>query len=132
MAKKKDYISLSPKHGVNPMMVSCFICGQDTGELALLGRLKGDAQAPHRASLDRAPCEKCKEHMAKGIILISVRDGESGDNPYRTGGWAVVKEEAVKRIAPPGLVDDICRHRMAFVPDAAWDSLGLPREKDKA
>jgi hypothetical protein len=81
--------------------------------------------------IDKEPCSKCKELMEKGIILISVDSKESpdNDNPYRTGGWIVVKEEAVRRIGikPVELEADILKRRVAFVPDDAWDMPGLPR-----
>ena len=33
-------ILLSPKYGVNPTMPVCFWCGEDRGEIALLGRIE--------------------------------------------------------------------------------------------
>jgi hypothetical protein len=124
-------IRLSQKHGVNPSLMTCFVCGE-AKSIALLGQLKGDTEAPHQACYDKEPCDKCKEYMKQGIILISVRDGEENQNPYRTGGWAVIKDEAVKRIIqPPELVDNVLKKRMAFVPDSAWDMIGLPREEQK-
>lgn len=121
-------ILLSPKHGVNPSLAICWICGEDNGEIILPGRLKGDAEAPRRAVWNREPCKQCKEWKAMGIILISVRDGESGDNPHRSGAIAVVKDEAVRRfVHSQELLNAILRHRMAFIPDTAWGELGLPR-----
>lgn len=71
-------------------------------------------------------CKECNELMKKGIILISVRDGETGDNPYRTGGWCVLKEEAVKNItSDEALLASIFKKRMVFIHDAAWKQLGL-------
>lgn len=121
-------IVLSPQHGVNPMLPVCFFCQQETGEVALLGRLPGDAEAPHRAVLNMEPCGKCKEWMSKGVILISVEKDASGENPYRTGGWCVVKDQALRDIVqPPELLVAILKKRVAFIPDDAWDALGLPR-----
>lgn len=121
-------IKLSPKHGVNPSLMVCPVCGEEYG-VALLGRLPGDAEAPRRAVYENKPCDKCKEYMKQGVILISVRDGEEGsDNPYRTGGWVVVKREAIRRIVTsPELAEEICAKGVAYVPDSVWDMLGLPR-----
>jgi hypothetical protein len=138
-------IRLDPKHGVNPSVDVCFFCQQDRG-VALLGVLTAsqkrafeeagvtsydDSAAPHRACYSREPCDECKGHMADGVILISVDEEKSGDdpeNPYRTGGWVVVREEAITElINPPELLAHILRARIAFVPDDAWDMLGLPR-----
>ena len=115
-------IRLHKKFGLNPTITRCFVCGEDKNEIALLGAAY-EGEAPMHLCLDKEPCDKCKEHMKQGIILISVRDGESGDNPYRTGGWVVIKEEALKKVInDPKLLEN----RMMFVPDAAWKALGLP------
>ena len=48
-------------------------------------------------------------------------------DPYRTGGWVIVKDEAVRRmIQPEALVEHIIKRRMCFVPDSVWTALGLP------
>jgi hypothetical protein len=81
--------------------------------------------------IDHAPCQKCKDFMAQGVILISVDPSKSDDprNPWRSGGWVVVKDEAIERvITTPELRDRILKQRLAFVPDDTWDHLGLPRQ----
>lgn len=60
-------IKISPKYGVNPTIPVCFFCGEEKQEIALLGKLKGDVEAPHRMCLDYEPCEKCKQIFAQGI-----------------------------------------------------------------
>jgi len=132
--KREPSIRVSPKHGVNPMLVTCYVCGEDTGELALLGALPGDAEAPRRAALDKAPCAKCRERMAVGVIFIScLAQARDDDEPYRTGGWVVVRREAVERmgIRPPELARAILDKGVAFVDDQTWDALGLPRGEAK-
>lgn len=142
-------IRLSPRHGVNPTLTCCFFCGKESG-VALLGHLPDfkarknlgediaktlsgpvdDREAPRRLILDREPCDECKGWMEQGIILISVDEAKTVDrqNPYRTGGFVVLKEEAVRKIfSPPELVENICKTRMAYMPDETWDKLGLPR-----
>ena len=80
---KDDSILLSPKHGVNPSITHCEICGKEIG-IALLGKLKYDAEAPKDVALGL--CDDCQKVMdAEGVIVIEVRDGETGNNPYRTG-----------------------------------------------
>lgn len=120
-------IKLSPKHGVNPSLTTCFYCGEPIG-VALLGRIKDDAEAPRRICLDTEPCDDCKKHMAHGVILISVRDGESGPDPYRTGCFCVVTEDAISRwVNDAALLASILEKRVAFLPDETWDAIGLPR-----
>ena len=93
-------IRLSEKHGVNPSIGVCFYCNQDNGEVVLPGRLPDDREAPRRAS-----------------------------GAHRTGGWVVVKEEAVRRIiVPEHLAETIIVRRVAFVDDETWRAVGLPVE----
>jgi hypothetical protein len=113
-------IRLSQKHGVNPTIPLCFFCHEPKNEVVLAGRLPGDAEAPQGKIWDRRPCDQCRKLQAAGVILISVRNGEESDNPYRTGGWVVVKADAVRRfVQPPELAEEIIRKRVAFVPDEA-------------
>ncbi len=122
-------IRLSEKHGVNPAVPRCYFCGDHKNEIVLFGKLKGDVEAPSNPVMDMEPCDTCKGYMEQGIIVISVRDGETGDNPYRTGGWAVLKEEALDRmgIQPQELKEQILKCRWTFMPDEAWDMLRIPR-----
>jgi len=126
----KDSILVSPKHGLNPSLETCFICGEDKGTLILFGRIQGDEEAPRRTCVNREPCEKCKEWMAQGVICISVDEKRSRNqaNPYRTGGWVVLREEAIRRIvSPPELAEEICKKRCTFLPDEVWNALEFPR-----
>lgn len=132
-------LKLDPVHGLNPSIEQCFYCLGDKG-VVLFGKLTKEAQeamgreddpteAPSKVCLNREPCAECEEAMKIGVILISVRDGENDPaNPYRTGGWVVLKEEAIRRIvSSPEARDSALRARFAFVPDEAWDMLQLPR-----
>lgn len=119
-------IRLSKKHGVNPAIPVCYLCGEDKNEIILAGRLPNDEEAPRKAVWDNKPCDKCKEYMKAGVILISVKDGDGGSNPYRTGGWCVVKDEAVKNIFDEDT--PAIKSRVAFIEDTAWDTIGLPRK----
>lgn len=126
-------IVLSPQHGVNPSLELCFWCQKERG-LVLFGRLKGDAEAPRKVTVNKEPCDECKGHMDKGIVLISTRDpekhGDDPQNPYRTGGWVVVTEDALRRwVSTPETLEHILKTRVAFMPDEVWDAIGLPRTK---
>lgn len=129
---RKDDIRLSEKYGLNPTIPHCFYCGKEKNELILMGHLPNDEEAPKGKVFDHEPCDKCRELMRQRIILISVRDGEEGDNPYRTGGWVVITEEGVKKLTKPGkFQDSVLKSRMAFVPDSVWNFVGLPRGETK-
>jgi len=134
-------IRISNTPGLNPSVGLCYLC-QEPKEVVLFGQLTStavrhfeesgipivDGEAPHKATYDKEPCSKCRELMEQGIILISVRDEEPSDNPYRTGGWVVVREEALRRVLhdTPDTAA-ILSARVAFLPDPVWEALGLPR-----
>jgi len=127
---------LSRKFGLNPSLGVCFYCGDENGEVVIPGLLRSkkdgqDVEAPRRAVWHKEPCARCQGFMAEGIIMISVDESKSDDqqNPYRTGGWVVLKEEALRRIGlqPPELEAAVLRQRVCFIADDAWDRLGLPR-----
>ena len=103
-------------------MFNCFLCGEPAG-VVLDRRLKKTLPRNVGCS-DREPCSKCKEFMKQGIILISVDESKTDDrtNPYRSGGWCVLKDSAYSQIfgTPP-------KARAAFITDETWDKLGLPR-----
>lgn len=99
-------IKLSPKHGVNPTIGKCMWCGEPIGELALLGKLKGDVEAPRYSVLSYEPCDKCKEIWKQGVALIECTPNEFEDGRppftkdsdgvavYPTGRFTVVTVEA--------------------------------------
>ncbi len=110
-------------------MATCFVCGE-VKHLLLDRRLKNSL--PREACYDKEPCDKCKEHMKQGIIFISVLKGAAGDNPYRTGRFFVVKEEAVKRMPiQEDLKVSILKSRISFVEDEVLDNLGFPKQEVK-
>jgi hypothetical protein len=126
---KNGGIKLSPQHGVNPMLVTCFWCGKEEGSLALLGRLKGDAEAPRHGAVDYEPCAACKEQWDAGIALVEMvpADGqhpELVDGMRPTGRYLVVKEDAVRRmIHPPALLEQVLRWRRAYIEPAVWTQI---------
>ena len=113
-------------------MAKCFFC-LEPGMILLDRRLK--KSLPRDCGVvDMTPCSKCNDYMKQGIILISISDDTTKEdmkgpipNPYRTGGWVVVKQEAVERFGVgDALLDFAIKHRFAFIADAAWLHLGLP------
>lgn len=103
-------------------MLVCPICGKETNGIALLGRLKGDAEAP-RYMMDHNPCEECQEHLDKGHrFLIEVFDGESGNNPRRTGRIATI----VNPEAPPD-----CKNQVSYIEESAMKFLEEQMKKAK-
>lgn len=90
--KSNSSIRLSKKYGVNPSILHCSVCGKETG-IALLGKLKGDMEAPRDMYNDL--CEDCKKYLdSKGTIIIEVKGSkEENENKEieRTGRIAYIK-----------------------------------------
>lgn len=87
----KDSIILSPKHGVNPSITKCFVCGKEYG-IAMFGRLKEDVEAPRE--IVNGLCPDCQKVIDNGgVFIIEVEKQE--ENLYRTGRLIAIKKEAV-------------------------------------
>jgi len=128
----KDDILVSKKHGVNPSLMKCFFCGEAKG-VALLGKLRGDKEAPKQGVYDYEPCDKCAEYMKQDILLVVVKDGESGDNPYRTGHQVVVKEEKMlELVTDEAITKAMLKQRFLFIEETTAKQIGLvPPEESK-
>lgn len=98
-------IKISPKHGLNPTIPVCFWCGKQKNEIALIGRMKGDIEAPKNMVLDYVPCEECQNHMAMGVAVLEASDhpNTEGQPPmqngvYPTSRFVVVTTECADRV----------------------------------
>lgn len=98
-------IKISPKYGVNPTIPVCFWCGKPKNEIALMGRMKGDIEAPKNMVLDYVPCEECQNHMAMGVAILEASDhpNTEGQPPmqkgvYPTSHFVVVTTECADRV----------------------------------
>lgn len=117
MSKKKDEIILSPKHGLNPSLLKCFACGKNAG-IALLGKLKNDEEAPREMTDKTIFCNDCQNVINQdGLLVISVRDGETSDNPYRTGKMVGITKEA-KNIIFKDIKTNVC-----YMEDSVFDKI---------
>lgn len=101
MARKKDTLTVSPKYGVNPSIIHCFICGKETG-VALLGKLKGDKEAPKDVTNPHEICDDCKKQINAGNkFILEVKNNTNENNPERTGRFICIKGEALPDIKSP-------------------------------
>ena len=103
-------LRLSPKYGVNPTIPVCFWCGEERGEIALMGHIGNqrkheDIEAPSHAVIDFEPCDKCSLQMSQGFTLMEATQhpNERSSVPvrsgvYLTGKYVVMKPEAVQRV----------------------------------
>lgn len=100
-------IRISQKHGVNPSLLACPMCGESVG-VALCGQLPEDREAP-RKMLDVQPCRACVKQLNEWadqgvVLLISAPDCEKNTpHPWRYyWGVAVVKREAGQQLGVTG------------------------------
>lgn len=101
MAKAKESIKLSKRYGLNPSITHCECCGKELG-IALFGADWKDenghtAEAPRDVAIGL--CDDCKKVIdQQGLMIIEVRDGESGNNPYRTGRLVGITKDAKEKM----------------------------------
>ena len=93
-------VRISKQFGVNPSVETCACCGKQFG-VVLFGTSYMDvngkiAEVPMNVCMGNL-CNDCKAVIEAGrIFFIEVRDGETGNNPYRTGRLVAVKEKVVQ------------------------------------
>ncbi|MGQ4893361.1 MAG: hypothetical protein ACP6IQ_01910 [Candidatus Njordarchaeia archaeon] len=72
-------IILSGKHGVGPALIQCYMCGNDTGALALLSRhidkLEDKYGNPPKYIINGSLCNDCKKMEKDYIKLLVVPHG---------------------------------------------------------
>ena len=102
MSKGENSITLSKEYGVNPSVTCCECCGKEIG-VALFGTSWKDpktgktAEAPYKVAMGF--CDECQKVIDQnGLMIIEVRDGETGKNPYRTGRIVGITKEAKERM----------------------------------
>lgn len=125
-------IPISPKHGVNPTIPICFWCGQEKNEIALLGRLKGDAEAPRHVVIDYEPCDKCKALFNQGIHVIGVTNqpvvpemfpivDDGQEKLYPTGSMFVARPEWAERFLTANdkqdMIPNVLKQKTLLLPD---------------
>lgn len=86
-------IPLHKEYGLNPTLCTCFYCGQETGEIALLGA-HYDGEAPMRMCTSLEPCDECKEKFKGAVLVVEARRDEH-NKPIPTGRWVAIKKECV-------------------------------------
>lgn len=108
----------------------CYFCGEDKNELIMNTRLTEKCaeqiKEAHGKVINTEPCDKCKELMKQGVMLIKVRDD---DPEYRLGNICVVKDEAIRRIFPEDDAIHLLEMRAGFIAETLWDRIGLPNKE---
>lgn len=119
-------------------LTKCYFCNKDSD--ILLHRQLRDISKAHGKVVNMDPCRTCEGYMKAGVILITIDDAKSEKgwnhrpsgqkkwipNPYRTGGFFVVTDEAVRKtIHPEAMADWAIKKRFMFIEHEAAESLGL-------
>lgn len=109
---------LSPRHGVNPALMLCFVCGKEYG-VALMGLIRGtnDREAPRHVTDPNFLCTECETRLKGEIAVIEVNA-----QGQRTGYVAFLGSEFAARLTPETLRRDVERRRMAFVDEEFWNT----------
>lgn len=120
-------------------MLNCWICGK--GSTILLDRLMRKTLHKNMGSLPNEICSECKSLAEdnNGIWIISIRDGEEIPidsrevcNPYRTGGLALIKKEALKRLFKESIseskkyIEMVDKNFYFYLENSVWNYFGLP------
>lgn len=130
----------------------CFYCGEDKNEILLATRfINGnpypDMSKAHGKVIDMEPCDKCQALMGQGVILLTIDADKSPQgwnvpqyynkrrssdpdvlippNPYRTGGFFVLRDEAIARMFDDSMAQQVLRCRWSFIEHEAAERIGL-------
>jgi len=105
-------------------LTKCFLCGESKD--IILDRRFRDISEIHGKAIDKEPCPECEKKLEQGIMIIECRDGESGENPYRTGRLWVITEEAADRLFT-GF--DFTKNRIFFMEESIAEQIGFHEQK---
>lgn len=111
-------ITISKKFGVNPSVTRCECCGKEYG-VALFGTAWKDPETGKTAEAPKEVysglCDDCQKVVdQQGLLIIEVRNGESGRNPYRTGRIVGITKEAKERMFKNAKSSMCCMEQSLF------------------
>lgn len=128
----------TPNLGV--ALTKCFFCNEDDAIILntkLTSFFANKVKEAHGKVISMDPCNKCRDFMKMGVIAITIDDSKSDPgwnrpdgtdhwmpNPYRAGGWFVVKDDFVKRLPEP-FSSHALKHRFMFMEHEAAKQIGL-------
>lgn len=95
-------VRISKQYGVNPSVTRCVCCGKDYG-IALFGTSWKDPKTGKTAEAPREVfqgfCDDCQKVIdQEGLLIVEVKDGETGNNPFRTGRIVGISKDAKERM----------------------------------
>ena len=111
-------------------LTKCFYCGENSDILMntiLTKHIADKVKDCHGKVVSMKPCTQCKTYMEMGIILLTYDNEKSkGNDIYRTGGFFVVREEAVTRwYKDKETLDKVLEGRFTFIEHNLAEKMGL-------
>lgn len=92
---KKDSIRISEKCGVKPFLGLCPGCGNENGEIMLIGYIPDNKEAPKYA-MTLELCDKCKEeYVKKGYCLLVEKKNDTDMDSFEMGRTFWMKREII-------------------------------------
>lgn len=91
------------------------------------GKEKFEKELQNPIGISNELCPECKEHAKNGIIFIGIDEEKTKDmkNPWRTGLFAVVEENAVKKFMKEPMLSQLLKVRMCYIEQQVAENLGL-------
>lgn len=110
---KDEGIILSEKHGLNPSLEICSICGKDIS-VVIFGKLKDDVEAPKQVCLGHL-CGECKKDLEKRkeVIFLEI------DNNMYTGNGCSIPEGYVN----PDVLNNLKGERLVYVSKKTFEEI---------
>lgn len=87
-------LRLSKKHGINPSVAHCKLCGDSYGVVLFGASYHGGEEAPR--AIASGHCDKCLKALRSGCVFF-IEAAEGGLNE-RTGRMAAITKEAFDRM----------------------------------
>ena len=128
----------------NAALTKCYFCLKDfqillARKYTQQGEPLTDLAPLNGKVIDMSPCNECSDHMKQGVVLLSIDNSKSDKdwhrqkmpNPYRTGGYFVLKDEAIKRIFSEKMSTWAIKHRWIFAEHEACERLGLFEQAER-
>ena len=134
--------------GPSIAVTKCFYCGESDKIVIskFVSRPSPTVEAMQDKVIDMEPCSKCKDFMRQGIILLTIDEAKSEKgwnipsgqqgwmpNPYRAGGFAVVKQPFIERLLEKNekMLAFALKHRWMFIEHEAAVRIGCFPKKEE-
>jgi hypothetical protein len=128
-------------------LTKCYYCGKDNEIILnkwLTEHMAKQVESMNGMVINMSPCPTCEGYMKQGIILLTIDSNKSDKdwhtrpagkpldqtwipNPYRTGGFVVVREEAIGTLlgVDTELFKQAQQRRFMFIEHETAVSIGL-------